>query len=199
MTSKLDSQRRGKKEFIVTVWKRRGGKPVGQKELRAIQQAIGKTFGTVAAESPARIARILADEGAELQHPEIIEGDAIWRAREIAKLTSKFTGIQDLLDPALPGLNQARVFIERCEQARQDFESDADQTNLQRLRDIAIHARQTAQRLSNDVNRSRSECNQQQEIVQWLTVWLQTPALFGEWLDLRMRSAEYLERFSDLP
>ena len=33
------------------------------------------------------------------------------------------------------------------------------------------------------------------EVAHWLTVWLQNPALFADWLALRRESAEFRERF----
>ena len=33
------------------------------------------------------------------------------------------------------------------------------------------------------------------EVAQWLTVWLQNPQIFTEWLTLRQNTAEFRERF----
>jgi hypothetical protein len=33
------------------------------------------------------------------------------------------------------------------------------------------------------------------EISEWLRVWLVAPELFRDWLDLRMRSAEFRKKF----
>jgi hypothetical protein len=33
------------------------------------------------------------------------------------------------------------------------------------------------------------------EIAHWLTVWLQNPAIFADWLALRRESEEFRERF----
>ena len=36
---------------------------------------------------------------------------------------------------------------------------------------------------------------QLKEVSHWLTVWLQSPELFSDWLDLRRRSPEFRKRF----
>jgi hypothetical protein len=36
---------------------------------------------------------------------------------------------------------------------------------------------------------------EREEIAQWFTVWLQNPAVFSTWLELRKQSPEFLERF----
>jgi len=38
---------------------------------------------------------------------------------------------------------------------------------------------------------------QLKEVSNWLTVWLQSPELFSDWLDLRRRSPEFRERFGE--
>jgi hypothetical protein len=34
-----------------------------------------------------------------------------------------------------------------------------------------------------------------QELAQWLTIWLQNPQIFAEWLDLRRATKEFRARF----
>src|ERR1044072_74606 len=59
---------------------------VGTRELSVIQAELGKRLGSSAVTSPASIARVLADAGAELRHPEGIEFDALWRTGQMREL-----------------------------------------------------------------------------------------------------------------
>src|ERR1700704_5519155 len=86
------SKARTKRELIVTAWDDLGRIKVGASELRKIQSAVRDQFGAGAVESPAAIARVLADEGAELRHPEVIELDARWRAAEIKRKSKELSG-----------------------------------------------------------------------------------------------------------
>ena len=196
----MDDQRqpRSKQEFIIAEWHRLGGKAIGRKELRTIQRALHKEFGEAAIESPAKIARLLADEGAELRHPEVIEFDAKWREEKIEKETSKFRGLERFLDAKPVRLHEAESLIKKLEQTRQSSERDEHKLNVQGLRAIAISARQAAELLANDSTLNQRQRDEQSEIAQWLAVWLQTPTLFDDWLDLRRRSSEFQERFSTL-
>ena len=189
-------QLRSKQAFIVAEWHRLGGKAIGRKELRAIQRSLREEFGDDTIESPARIARVLADEGAELRHPEVIEFDAKWRAEKIEKETAKFRGLERFLDAKPVRIHEAESLIKKLEQARQISERDEDQVNVRRLRDIAINARQAAELRANDSTLNQKQCNEQTEIAQWLSVWLQTPTLFDDWLDLRRRSSDFRKNFS---
>ena len=185
-----------KQEFIVAEWLRLGGHAIGRKELRAIQRALREEFGEGAIESPARIARVLADEGAELRHPEVIEFDAKWREEKIEKETSKFRRLERFLDTKPARLHEAESLIKKLEQARQDSERNEDELDVRRLRDIAINARQAAELIASDSTLNQTQRDEQAEVAQWLAVWLQTPTLFDDWLDLRRRSPDFRKKFS---
>src|ERR1041384_6586910 len=64
---------RAKNDLIIEVWEYLDCESVGAKELSAIEQAVREQFGDGAVDNPMIIARLLADEGAELRHPEIME------------------------------------------------------------------------------------------------------------------------------
>ena len=186
----------GKQEFIVAEWLRLGGKAIGRKELRAIQRTLREEFGEGAIESPARIARVLADEGAELRHPEVIEFDAKWREEKIDKETANFRGLERFLDAKPVRLHEAESLIKKLKQTRQSSGRNENKVNVQRLREIAIDVRQTAETLANDSTLTQRQRDEQAEIAQWLAVWLQTPNLFDDWLDLRRRSPDFRNKFS---
>jgi len=68
---------------IVKTWVELGKPPVNAGLLRTIHSRLIEAFGNIEVAGPAAIARVLADEGAELKHPEIIETDAEWRESRI--------------------------------------------------------------------------------------------------------------------
>ena len=185
-----------KQEFIVAQWLRLGGEAIGRRELRRIQRALHEKFGEGGVESPAKIARVLADEGAELRHPEVIEFDVKWREEKIEKETSEFKGLERFRDAKPVRLHEAESLIKKLEQTRQSSERNENKVNVQRLREIAIDVRQTAETLANDSTLTQRQRDEQAEIAQWLAVWLQTPNLFDDWLDLRRRSPDFRNKFS---
>lgn len=186
---------RTKRELALDVWQSLGRAPVGERELRRIQRAIAKRFGAGAVDSPAAIARLLADEGAELCHPEIIEFDARWRQTQIKKHDADFA-IFDRFDAAKPlRLKQAEALIMRLEKLRQKFEYAEDRPSLRRLNDEALVAKQAAQTLARNSHLDQRLRAEQTELTEWLSVWIRTPKLFEEWVGLRKRSAEFRQRF----
>jgi len=181
--------------LTMEIWAGLGRAAVGENELREIQRAIAKRFGEGAVDSPASIARLLADEGAELRHPEIIEFDARWRQAQIEKSAADFS-VFDRFDPLKPlRLKQAEALIRKLEKLRKKFERAGDHSSLRRLRDSALDAKQATQSLAKSDQVEERARAEQAEIAEWLAVWIRTPKLFAEWLELRKRSPDFQQRF----
>ena len=189
------SKARTKRELIITAWDDLGRTMVGASELRKIQSAIRDQFGAGAVESPAAIARVLADEGAELRHPEVIEFDARWREAEIKRKSKGLGSGEDSKGKPLR-LKQAEALIKRLERMRTRSEQTGDKAALQRARGTAVKAREVVESLAKNRTLDQEIREEQTEIVEWLAVWIQTPKLFTEWLELRRRSADYRAKFS---
>src|SRR5690242_17340921 len=117
-----------KREAIVKIWSGLGRPPVGEQLLDKIRRRLDDKFGKGASDSPAAIARILADEGAELRHPEVIEFDARWREKNIADLNSGVIGDRDFEEPLT--LKTAAKILQRFEKQRQRFMSEKNKSEL---------------------------------------------------------------------
>lgn len=183
-------------EFIVQRWLERGRPPVNAQFLEAVQSELNQRFGNQAM-SPASVARLLADQGAELRHPEIIEVDVRWRESLIKSRIDKFAAVERLSSGARLNIDETGVLISKMERLRQEFERDDDSPQLDELRALAGEARQRAEAMGKNRRMDGKVRLEQSEIAEWLKVWLQTPGLFENWLELRRRSEEFRKRFSD--
>jgi hypothetical protein len=136
----------------------------------------------------------LADEGAELRHPEVLECDAIWREAEIGKSGVNEAGeLFDLEDKW--NLKKAAVWIRKLERLRKKFAGDSDGKEIKTLENRAREAKRIAQVLAAHHTLSSKQRIEAAEIAEWLTIWLQTPQLFKTWLELRRKSPEFLAKF----
>ena len=185
-----------KRGLIIEAWERLGRAAIGEAELREIQKSVRGQFGQGADESPAAIARVLADEGAELRHPEVIEFDARWREAKIENDNRRFKGIEDILAGKPLRLKKAESLIKKLEKLRKRAESSGDLIAAKETRKVAISGRQIAELLAKDRKLNPLQRAEQAEIAEWLKVWIQTPSLFADWLDLRRRSPEFQKKFS---
>ena len=181
---------RNRHDLIVEVWEDLDCESVGARELEQIQRALREKFGAGALTSPASIARTVADEGAQLRHPEVFEYDVKWRQQDLQKWT-----FRDALD--FSDLSLAFASIVKIEEKRLQLQADNEATGLKELRDIVAAARKDLLLKARSKIIERDVRKQLQEISEWLTVWLQSPELFSDWLDLRRRSPEFRKRFSD--
>jgi hypothetical protein len=188
-------QPRTKRELIVAVWNRLGRSSIGESELREIQKSIRSQFGQGGNESPAAIARVLADEGAGLRHPEVIEFDARWREVEIENDAARFKGLEDFLSGKPLRLKKAEALIKRLEKLRKSCERAGDQIALKQVRTIVVNARQAAESHAKDRTLELLERAEQTELAAWLKVWIQTPNLLEDWLELRRHSPDFRKKF----
>ncbi|MGI9165096.1 MAG: hypothetical protein ACR2G5_01680 [Pyrinomonadaceae bacterium] len=175
-----------KQDLIIEVWEDLDCESVGAQELAQIQQAVSESFGEGALESPAAIARTLADEGAVLRHPEVLEFDTQWREQNLTALI-----LPDELN--FSDLVESSKSITKLDELRQRLEGEGDQVRLRRLRELALSIKGESQRLAQSKIVGEKNRVEAGEIAQWLTVWLQEPNMFEDWLSLRRRSPEFIQ------
>lgn len=183
-------QARTRQELIIEVWEALDCESVGARELSAIQDAVRETLGSGAVASPASIARTLADEGAVLRHPEVLNCDTKWRARNLAPMiTADDLNFSDLV--------AAAASLKVLDRLRSKAEREGNEQKLQQVRELALHCKEEVRlvarsRIVAEQNRSVAK-----EIAEWLSVWLLQPNLFEDWLSLRQGSSEYREKFAE--
>lgn len=189
-----DAAQAAPRAVIVELWAELGKPPVDARLLKRIQSR----FAAAAEDhelGPAAIARMLADEGAELKHPEIIEADAEWRQ---ARIEANSQELERLSSAQVMTLGTADKFIEGLEKVRKQFELNEDRQALAQVRTIGSESRRLAESIARNRSAEQTVRVEQAEIAEWLKVWLQTPALFKDWLELRRRSDEFRARFPEL-
>ena len=156
---------RTKELLIIDAWKPLDKEVVGASELESIRQTIVDRFGTDA--SPASIARALADHGVPLGHPEVLQADVRWRESNL------FFTSEDL---TLDKLEDAIALMDKIESL-----------------DRGEHLYQQVRQFKSELELVPTWLGQ--EVAQWLTIWLQNPQIFREWLELRRATPEFCERF----
>src|ERR1051325_3214599 len=114
----------GKRAVIVASWEAAGKPPVDARLLKSILAGLQSEFENDKPDGPAAIARVLADAGAELRHPEIIDADAEWRQARLESEANE-SGLE-LIAAQVMTLASAETFILKLEDLRQQGR-DADQ------------------------------------------------------------------------
>lgn len=195
--SLADLKQTERRVVIVDLWQQLGKPVVDARLLASILSRLVAAFGNHETAGPAVIARILADEGAELRHPEIIEADVKWRQTWIE--TSASDSVLDRLSsPEVMTLATTEIFIDQLEEFRKRHELNEDRRALAEIRTLGSDSRRLAESIARNRSVEKTIRHEQAEIAEWLKVWLQTPALFKDWLELRRRSDEFRARFATL-
>jgi hypothetical protein len=181
---------RTKRELMIEVWEHLDCETVGADELEKIVAAVRERFDGGAVESPAVIARLLADEGAELRHAEVLEMDARWRTAD--PYEPMFRNVLRFSD-----FEQAAASIKRLENLRKQFARKKDKEGARRVRETALRGKQRAQMIAANKSVDARKRAEKEEIANWFTVWLQTPEIFDDWLSLRRDSPDFKKRFRE--
>jgi hypothetical protein len=182
---------RTKNDLIIEVWEKLDCESVGAAEIEAIEAVVGDVFGTAAVESPMIIARLLADEGAELRHSELMD---LYVTRASARtFEPAFADLGTISD-----LSGAEETLKTLADLRRKYVAANDSTGLRAVRQRAVDIKQTAADEALNQKLDAISRQVQAEIADWLTVWLQTPELFDNWLALRQSSTDFKDKFGRL-
>lgn len=187
---KREWKSRTKHELIIEVWEYLDCESVGAAELERINVEVRQRFGEGALESPARVARLLADEGAELRHAEVLELDTLYRTRD--PYEAMFRNVLKFSN-----LSQAALSIKNLENIRREFARKKDKEGLRRVHQMGLKGKQRAELIAQGVDADDKRRSLSAEIGEWFAVWLRQPEIFDEWLELRKRSTAFRQQFME--
>lgn len=173
---------------MIEVWEKLDCESVGAAEIVAIESAVLERFGKAAVDSPMIIARLLADEGAVLRHSEIMEL-YVERASD-RPFEPAFRNILNIAD-----LPEAAASLRRLENLRRKYVADQNKEGLRLVREKGQQGRAEALGRVSDQRLEDDERAKYAEIAEWLTLWMQSPEMFETWIDLRLSSADFREKF----
>ena len=132
----------------------------------------------------------LADEGAALRHPEVMECDARWREQNSHELI-----FQETLN--FDGLAESVGSIQRLERLRMEFDHASNHEGLRRLTEAVQSSKEECLLLAKSPIVEAERRAEASEVAEWLGVWLKQPEIFADWIELRKRSGDFVERFGD--
>ena len=179
---------RTKIDLIIEVWEKLDCESVGRREIEAIEIVVREKYGFSAVESPMIIARLLADEGAELRHAEIMELDVERRLE--SPYDAMFRNILKFSD-----FKQTHRSLRQLENLRRKFVAENDREGLRLLRELALKGKRRAQMIAKNERVAPEKRAEKQEIAEWFTIWLQTPEMFENWIVLRQNAPDFKKLF----
>jgi hypothetical protein len=185
---KREWKSRTKIDLMIEVWEHLDCESVGALELETIETVVRERFGDGAVEHPAAVARLLADEGAELRHAEVLELDARYRSTD--PYEAMFRNVLKFSSFA-----QAAASIKNLENLRREFKRKKDREGLRRVNETALKGKQRAEMIARNPKVDEKKRVEKAEIAEWFGVWLRQPEIFNDWLELRQRSKDFRQKF----
>jgi len=180
--------RLNKREMVLEIYDREAMGEVTAEEISIINQGLIDEFGEGGAMAPAEIARILHDEELPVRFDQIFRMDST---------ADKYV---DLFGPLnkFATLKEAETTLRKIEQQYKRFQAEGDRTGVRYARQAALRIKKQSAALSQSPelnDRLRAEMG---EIAHWMTIWLQTPEIFDQWLELRKAAEEFKNKFGAL-
>jgi hypothetical protein len=167
-----------KEQLILDIGAGVNNESAGAAELELIQEKLLERSNTQLRETPASIARTLADHGVRLRHPEILAADLRWRERREMALFAPEELSFSTIDNAVAWMEKLSALEPQPE-----------------LRGLVLQVKTELGLWATSRRIAANEKEIAVEIAEWLTVWLQNPPIFADWLALRRTAPEFQERF----
>jgi len=180
---------RNKNDLIIEVWEKLDCENIGRAELEAISTVVADRYGASAVDPPMVIARLLADEGADLRHSEIMDLHV-----ERASDRPYDAAFRDIVK--IDGFTAVAGMIRRLENLRLKYSAENDKTGLRHVMETARRARKAA--LGAAETAADGSVPISNEAANWIAVWLENPAVFENWLELRTASPDFTRIFGEM-
>jgi len=182
-------KRKTKQEMVIEIYDREAMGEVTAREIAQINQALIEEFGEGGALTPGEIARVLTDEDIPVRYDQVFV------------MATPLERYQQLFDGVLrfDTLAAAEASIRRIDELYRKFQRVGDRSGMRHARELALKGKRRAAGLAHQEQVDAHKRAEKAEIAQWFTVWLQTPALFAQWLELRKAAPEFKRLFAAPP
>lgn len=100
---------------------------------------------------------------------------------------------------AFSTFDEAEKTLKSLENLRRKYESASDKKGVEYCRQIARLGRRRADLISRNRRVAVLKRRQKQEIANWFRIWLETPALFEDWLEMRRGTEEFRKMLEPAP
>lgn len=151
-------------------------------EIEKIRRHLVVRLGAAGKVSPEHIAGVLKEAGIRVSLTASVIAE---------KYEEQF---QDLLHFAT--LEDAEICLVRLDELLRKFRAEGERAAEERVLEVARLGRRRAEMIARNRKVDPAKRAEKEEIVNWFRIWLETPDLFFDWLDLRKQLPEFQERFA---
>ena len=171
-----------KKDLILEIARELKAPRFTPAEVEQIRRQLVVRLGAEGKTSADYIAGVLKDAGMRV----------VWstRADTEGRYEEEF---HDLLHFAT--LEEAEMCLVRLDELLRKFREEGEAAAAERVLEVARLGRRRAEMIAHNPKVDAQKRAEKQEMVQWFTIWLETPDAFFDWLELRKQSPEFQKLF----
>jgi hypothetical protein len=98
----------------------------------------------------------------------------------------------------LDSFDEAAKTLKSVENLRRKYKADGGRENQKNLRNGLLDAKKQLLQSAKDRKIDEPTRRIKTEIAEWVTIWLQSPELFENWIGLRTGSSDFKRLFGDV-
>jgi hypothetical protein len=95
-------------------------------------------------------------------------------------------------------LEDAEVSLTRLDELMRKFREHGEKAAVERVLDVARLGKRRAEMIARNRKVDARKRSEKEEIASWFRIWLETPDVFFDWLDVRKQSPEFQNKFPSL-
>ena len=174
-----------KKQILLDFFHGRGKRPLEVGDLYAARNELRRCLGPGYRTSLGYIASILREAGYEVRYEDRYSDPVMPEP-----YASRLKGVLGFHD-----LASAEQSLLRLDAIFREYSSAADHLGMSMVRALVRKGKLRARSLAANPRVQAPKRQEKHEIASWYQVWLETPDLFADWLELRKSSDEFCELF----
>lgn len=176
------AKERSKKELILDAAKEFATERITAAEIEQIRRRLIAQTGSEGNTSADYIASVLTDAGRRVMLSTHADTEGRYEEE-----------FHDLLH--FSTLEEAEMCLIRLDELYRKFRRERDRAAEERAREVGALGRRRAEMIARNHKVDPAKRAEKEEIAQWFAVWLQTPDVFFDWLEVRKQTPDYEKRF----
>ncbi len=176
-----------KKHIILEFCQAKGLERLGAEEIRAIENELSARLGPNLKTSPSYIATVLREAGKNVEYYDRFAAPSMEEP-----YASRLRNLLQFHD-----FESAEASLGKLDEIYREYRAASDRIGMGLVRSLLQKGKLRARSLAANPRVSPDKRAEKQEITTWFRVWLETPDLFFDWLELRKASEEFCRLFRD--
>jgi hypothetical protein len=173
---------RTKKELILQTAREIGAQQFTPAEIDQLRRRLIAEHGEEARTGNEYIAEVLKDAGIKVALTLQEEAEDQYEEE-----------FEDLLH--FKTLEDAEVSIMRLDELMRKFQTHGERAAVERVLNVARLGKRRAEMIARNSKVEKPKRIEKEEIANWFRIWLETPDVFFDWLDVRKQSPEFQTKF----